>query len=636
MPIRVEQSIKRKRPLLLEFCNMGCINSKSSPFKDSRESPRRMLSRKGSMERVHRLDSSRKEEVTRSKHRLDSGEVKVKLIDKKAYGFTQFYDDRIEKKKVERCEEVVTSFPTLSRVPKAIEGEQVAAGWPSWLAAVAGEAIKGWTPRHANTFEKLEKIGQGTYSSVYKARDIIHNKLVALKRVRFDNHDPESIKFMAREIVILRRLDHPNVIKLEGLITSRTSCTLYLVFEYMEHDLVGIASLPGVKFSEPQVKCYMHQLLSGLDHCHSHGVLHRDIKGSNLLIDSNGILKIADFGLASFFDPHDTTPLTSRVITLWYRPPELLLGQFHLCLAIVQRVFLLFLTFFFGQFFTTKPYACEPSSLPKYPPSKEIDARLRDEAARSRRVVGHGGERTDIEKRLSKQYHGIPHPTSNVPFAASMQERKHHSTSKSRSEIFTSRKEDPTSGFLIHPTEQNVKDVNKDFAEHHQKKLSQSGPLGHGGGWAKSGKKEDDPRIASSRTNLSTLSTLVATRTFSSEDQQERIGHSQAAIHKTGRYGGSFNESESITKLDRKHNVQRIADSPPTRGGRTSIKEPNMVRGPKGNRIYVSGPLLVPSQNVDQMLKEHDHRIQEFTRRARHGKKKHGKVHTQGFQQAMK
>lgn len=97
------------------------------------------------------------------------------------------------------------------------------------------------------------QIGQGTYSSVYKARDIIHNKLVALKRVRFDNHDPESIKFMAREIVILRRLDHPNVIKLEGLITSRTSCTLYLVFEYMEHDLVGIASLPGVKFSEPQV-----------------------------------------------------------------------------------------------------------------------------------------------------------------------------------------------------------------------------------------------------------------------------------------------------------------------------------------------------------------------------------------------
>lgn len=97
------------------------------------------------------------------------------------------------------------------------------------------------------------QIGQGTYSSVYKARDVVHNKLVALKRVRFDNHDPESVKFMAREINLLRRLDHPNVIKLEALITSHTSCSLYLVFEYMEHDLVGLASLPGIKFSEPQV-----------------------------------------------------------------------------------------------------------------------------------------------------------------------------------------------------------------------------------------------------------------------------------------------------------------------------------------------------------------------------------------------
>lgn len=99
----------------------------------------------------------------------------------------------------------------------------------------------------------FSQIGQGTYSSVYKARDIIQNKLVALKRVRFDNLDVESVKFMAREILILRRLDHPNVIKLEGLITSPRSCSLYLIFEYMEHDLTGLASRPGVKFSEPQV-----------------------------------------------------------------------------------------------------------------------------------------------------------------------------------------------------------------------------------------------------------------------------------------------------------------------------------------------------------------------------------------------
>lgn len=83
-----------------------------------------------------------------------------------------------------------------------------------------------------------------------------------------------------------------------------------------------------------QVKCYMQQLLRGLDHCHCRGILHRDIKGSNLLIDNSGILKIADFGLASFFDPDQRLPLTSRVVTLWYRPPELLLGATNYGVAV--------------------------------------------------------------------------------------------------------------------------------------------------------------------------------------------------------------------------------------------------------------------------------------------------------------
>lgn len=100
------------------------------------------------------------------------------------------------------------------------------------------------------------QIGQGTYSNVYKAKDLISGKIVALKKVRFDNLEPESVKFMAREILVLRKLDHPNVVKLEGLVTSRMSCSLYLVFEYMEHDLAGLVACQGLKFTEPQV-CFL-------------------------------------------------------------------------------------------------------------------------------------------------------------------------------------------------------------------------------------------------------------------------------------------------------------------------------------------------------------------------------------------
>jgi serine/threonine protein kinase len=97
------------------------------------------------------------------------------------------------------------------------------------------------------------QVGQGAYSSVHKARDLETGKIVALKKVRFSSTDAESVRFMAREIYILRQLDHPNVMKLEGLVTSRTSSSLYLVFEYMEHDLAGIAAIPGMKFTESQV-----------------------------------------------------------------------------------------------------------------------------------------------------------------------------------------------------------------------------------------------------------------------------------------------------------------------------------------------------------------------------------------------
>ncbi|XP_076891545.1 putative serine/threonine-protein kinase At1g54610 [Bidens hawaiensis] len=419
---------------------------------------------------------------------------------------------------------------------KNIHGEQVAAGWPAWLSAVAGEAINGWIPRRADTFEKINKIGQGTYSNVYKARDTMTGKIVALKKVRFDNLEPESVKFMAREILILRRLDHPNVVKLEGLVTSRMSCSLYLVFEYMEHDLAGLAASPTIKFTEPQVKCYMHQLLSGLEHCHNRYVLHRDIKGSNLLLNG-GNLKIADFGLASFFDPNHKQPMTSRVVTLWYRPPELLLGAtdygvgvdlwsagcilaellagkpimpgrteveqlhkiFKLCgspseeywkksklphatifkpqqsykrciaetfknfppsslplidtlLAIDPADRLTATVALSSEFFTTKPYACDPSSLPKYPPTKEMDAKLRDEEARRLRAAGKSNA-DGVKKTRTRERHAraMPAPEANAELQVNIDRRRliTHANAKSKSEKFPPPHQDGTLGYPL-------------------------------------------------------------------------------------------------------------------------------------------------------------------------------------------
>ncbi|KAM0976342.1 hypothetical protein FF1_019317 [Malus domestica] len=205
--------------------------------------------------------------------------------------------------------------------------DDIVNGWPKWLVEnVPQDVLAGFVPKTADSYDKLAKIGQGTYSNVYKARDRDTKKIVALKKVRFDTSEPESVKFMAREITMLQKLDHPNIIKLEGVATSRMQYSLYLVFDVMQSDLTRVISRPGKRLTEPQVKCYMQQLLAGLQHCHENGILHRDIKASNLLIDRNGMLKIADFGLANFFPPKKR-PLTSRVVTLWYRAPELLLGS---------------------------------------------------------------------------------------------------------------------------------------------------------------------------------------------------------------------------------------------------------------------------------------------------------------------
>ncbi|XP_054792476.1 probable serine/threonine-protein kinase At1g54610 isoform X2 [Prosopis cineraria] len=340
--------------------------------------------------------------------------------------------------------EFVDQFPGPERRKPSLDPcAQTQQGWPSWLMAVAGDAIRDWAPRRANTFEKLAK-----------------------------------------------------------------------------------------------VKCYMKQLLSGLEHCHSKGVLHRDIKGSNLLIDDEGILKIADFGLAAFYDPEHKQPMTSRVVTLWYRAPELLLGATYYGVGIdlwsagcilgellngkpimpgrteVEQLHKIFklcgspsedywkkfklpnATLFRPQqpykrciletfkdfppssvhlistllsidpddrgralaalnsdFFTTEPYACEPSSLPKYPPSKELDIKLRDEEARRQKALNGKHNAIDGAKRVRVRDRGraIPAPEANAEIQSNLDRWRvvTHANAKSKSEKFPPPHQDGAVGYPL-------------------------------------------------------------------------------------------------------------------------------------------------------------------------------------------
>lgn len=183
------------------------------------------------------------------------------------------------------------------------------------------------------TFQKIEKIGEGTYGVVYKAEEKSTKRTVALKKVRLSD-DREGVPATTiREISLLKNLQHPNIIALYQVIY--TDNKLYLVFEYAETDLKKyLDRLRKEKKSLPlqQVRAFSYQLASAIAYCHSIGILHRDLKPQNVLITRDG-LKLADFGLGRAVGiPLHT--LTNEVVTLWYRAPEILLGAKHYSTAV--------------------------------------------------------------------------------------------------------------------------------------------------------------------------------------------------------------------------------------------------------------------------------------------------------------
>nr|QYW07110.1 cyclin-dependent kinase like 11 [Dimocarpus longan] len=601
----------------------------------------------------------------------------------------------------------------LGNLHKYVEGEQVAAGWPAWLTAVAGEAIQGWVPLRADAYEKLEKIGQGTYSSVFRARDLETGKIVALKKVRFDNFEPESVRFMAREIMILRRLDHPNIIKLEGLITSRLSCSIYLVFEYMEHDITGLLSCPDIKFTESQIKCYMKQLLSGLEHCHSRGVMHRDIKGANLLVNNDGILKVADFGLANFSNSSHKQPLTSRVVTLWYRPPELLLGAtdygasvdlwsvgcvfaellmhkpilqgrteveqlhkiFKLCgsppddywkksklphatLFKPQQPYDSCLKDTFkdlpttavnliesllsvepykratassalaSEYFTTKPYACDPSSLPKYPPSKEIDAKHREDARRKK--IG-GRVRGPETRKSTRKTHGMNKLAPVEDVLGQIQ-----CPPKINSNNVHNLNEDVILGREIPKLQ-----VDECEEASHVKNASHgdipfSGPLqvstSSGFAWAK--RRKDDASIRSHTRSISRghinnalEPSAVAHGRNNFDPKKSDTGDIVNGVHTESRshdyeaaklamlkQWGQFERPDSFDASDGYHS-QELSLALYQRE-EMAAKRNNLGYHDEGDKVEFSGPLLSQSNRIDELLQRHERQIRQAVRKS--------------------
>jgi len=180
--------------------------------------------------------------------------------------------------------------------------------------------------RFDDQYEKIERplLGEGTYGKVYKARAKRTDATVAMKVMKLENQDEGVPSTAIREIALLRQLNHANVVKLQEVFCRPGK--LVLVFEFLENDLKKHLKSVDGRLTPSAIKHFLHQLFSGVEYCHSRRVIHRDLKPQNLLVDKDLRLKIADFGLARAF-AIPVPKCTHEVVTVWYRPPEILLGS---------------------------------------------------------------------------------------------------------------------------------------------------------------------------------------------------------------------------------------------------------------------------------------------------------------------
>ncbi|KRZ44052.1 Cyclin-dependent kinase 7, partial [Trichinella pseudospiralis] len=174
-------------------------------------------------------------------------------------------------------------------------------------------------------YEKIQHLGEGQFANVYKAMDLTENKIVAIKKIKVGSRGEakDGINRTAlREIKLLTELSHPNIVPLLDIFGHHSSISL--VFDYMATDLERIIKDTNVLLLPYHVKNMMIQTLKGVQYLHANWILHRDLKPSNLLVNDEGVVKLADFGLARPFGSPNRI-YTSQFFR-WYRCPELLFG----------------------------------------------------------------------------------------------------------------------------------------------------------------------------------------------------------------------------------------------------------------------------------------------------------------------
>ncbi|KAE8219715.1 hypothetical protein CF319_g6639 [Tilletia indica] len=180
-----------------------------------------------------------------------------------------------------------------------------------------------------NSYAKIEKVGEGTYASVFLAKNVHSNERVAIKMIKVVSNADGMDMTALREVKFLKELQHPNVIRMLDVFASGAiNPSLNLVLEFLDTNLEALIKDRDLTIAPADIKGWMVMILRGLEYCHRSYCLHRDLKPNNLLVSPTGELKIADFGLArEFADPR--LRMTSEVITRWYRPPELFYGARH-------------------------------------------------------------------------------------------------------------------------------------------------------------------------------------------------------------------------------------------------------------------------------------------------------------------